>query len=373
MDLSAIAAFTGVAMLLTITPGADMALVTRAALAGGRREAFAVTLGIVCGLMVWATASALGVAAVLEASAGAFTALKVAGAAYLIGLGVYTLITAGAPSALEAREPGRVGVHRRARHKPAQPQDRRLLHDAAARSSSARRPGAGHVAGHGVRARGARRRVAERLRVGGDRDGRRPAPPAGAERRWTAVTGLVLVGLGERAPAGTPLAGLQGVRRGVAVAIRRSPARRSGRRRARAPGAARRPRPRRARPPGPAWCAGRRARCASCRSRGRTGSRSGRAGTRGARRGRRWCPPTRGPRGGCARRRPWRRARCRERGWPCRPGACARRWRGPCAGAEARLPHRGTTSRAVDRNEGTWNFRRSSSACISYRHRADEL
>ena len=109
MDLSAIAAFAGVAMLLTITPGADMALVTRAALAGGRREAFAVTLGIVSGLMVWATASALGVAAVLEASADAFTALKVAGAAYLIGLGIYTLATAGSRSRPDARVAGRAG------------------------------------------------------------------------------------------------------------------------------------------------------------------------------------------------------------------------------------------------------------------------
>jgi threonine/homoserine/homoserine lactone efflux protein len=109
MDLSAIAAFTGVAMLMTLTPGADMALVTRAALAGGRREAFAATLGIVSGLMVWAAASALGVAALLEASATAFTVLKVAGAAYLIGLGLYTLLTAGRTAGAEAREPGRVG------------------------------------------------------------------------------------------------------------------------------------------------------------------------------------------------------------------------------------------------------------------------
>jgi threonine/homoserine/homoserine lactone efflux protein len=109
MDLSAIAAFTGVAMLLTITPGADMALVTRASLAGGRRDAFAVTLGIVSGLMVWAAASALGVAALLAASATAFTVLKFAGAGYLFGLGLYSLLTAGRARQPEAPPRGRSG------------------------------------------------------------------------------------------------------------------------------------------------------------------------------------------------------------------------------------------------------------------------
>src|SRR5688500_9381196 len=80
--------FFGVAAVLVITPGADMALVTRNAIRGGRRAAFETTAGIMLGLSVWVTLSALGVAALLTASATAFTVLKVAGAIYLGFLGV---------------------------------------------------------------------------------------------------------------------------------------------------------------------------------------------------------------------------------------------------------------------------------------------
>lgn len=88
MDTATILAFAGIAALLTITPGPDMALVTENALAGGRRAALTTTFGIVTGIMAWAAASAVGVAALLAASAAAFTALKLAGAAYLVFLGL---------------------------------------------------------------------------------------------------------------------------------------------------------------------------------------------------------------------------------------------------------------------------------------------
>jgi threonine/homoserine/homoserine lactone efflux protein len=86
--------FIGIAALLTITPGADMAMVSRSVLIGGRREAFATTLGILAGCLVWAIVSAAGVAAVLAASRTAYDALRLVGAAYLVWLGVQSLLAA---------------------------------------------------------------------------------------------------------------------------------------------------------------------------------------------------------------------------------------------------------------------------------------
>ena len=86
--------FLGVIALLTITPGADMAMVSRSVFMGGRRDAFATTLGISAGCVIWAVASAAGIAAVLAASETAYDALRLVGAAYLVWLGVQSLVAA---------------------------------------------------------------------------------------------------------------------------------------------------------------------------------------------------------------------------------------------------------------------------------------
>jgi threonine/homoserine/homoserine lactone efflux protein len=83
--------FLVVSAVVVVTPGVDMALVTKNALLHGRRSAQATAMGINLGILVWTIAAALGLAALIAASAAAFTIVKLAGAAYLIYLGVQAL------------------------------------------------------------------------------------------------------------------------------------------------------------------------------------------------------------------------------------------------------------------------------------------
>jgi RhtB (resistance to homoserine/threonine) family protein len=89
-----IIAFTVVAAIVTVIPGADMALVARSVLTRGRRAGYITSVGICTGLWVHAVASALGLSAILMASAALFSAVKLAGALYLVVLGVLSLRTA---------------------------------------------------------------------------------------------------------------------------------------------------------------------------------------------------------------------------------------------------------------------------------------
>jgi threonine/homoserine/homoserine lactone efflux protein len=83
----ALIAFSIAAGLLTIAPGLDTALVLRTAAAEGPRSAALAGFGIVMGCLTWGAAVALGLGALLAASQLAFSALKWAGALYLVWLG----------------------------------------------------------------------------------------------------------------------------------------------------------------------------------------------------------------------------------------------------------------------------------------------
>jgi threonine/homoserine/homoserine lactone efflux protein len=107
--------FVAVAAVICVTPGPDMALVTRSALRGGRRAALLSAVGVESGLVLWTAASVVGIAALLETSAAAFTAVRLAGAAYLVLLGLRALLSLRRPEPVPSATPGhlrRPGVRR---------------------------------------------------------------------------------------------------------------------------------------------------------------------------------------------------------------------------------------------------------------------
>lgn len=100
--LEAMLLFALVAIPLTIMPGLDSALVLRTAVVSGRRQAYATALGINAGVLVWGVAAAVGATAVLAASATAYRALTLAGAAYLVWLGGQMLWSSFRPGRYDA-------------------------------------------------------------------------------------------------------------------------------------------------------------------------------------------------------------------------------------------------------------------------------
>tara|TARA_R110002124_G_scaffold45255_2_gene137205 strand:- start:13819 stop:14451 length:633 start_codon:yes stop_codon:yes gene_type:complete len=84
-------AYLAAITLLTMTPGVDTLLVMRNTGRGGLRDGCVTSVGISSGLFAHATLSALGISLLLVETVWAFSALKWAGACYLVWLGIGSL------------------------------------------------------------------------------------------------------------------------------------------------------------------------------------------------------------------------------------------------------------------------------------------
>jgi threonine/homoserine/homoserine lactone efflux protein len=92
-DAANLALFVVAALVLLLVPGPAVLYVVARSIHQGRRAGLASVLGIHIGTLVHIAAATAGLSALLVSSSIAFTAVKIAGAVYLVGLGVWTLIS----------------------------------------------------------------------------------------------------------------------------------------------------------------------------------------------------------------------------------------------------------------------------------------
>jgi threonine/homoserine/homoserine lactone efflux protein len=91
--LVAFVSFTLASVLIVLLPGPDSLVVVRGLVRGGRRAGVTTAAGVLCGLVVWVGATSLGLSALLQASRVGYDVLKVAGACYLVWIGVRSLLS----------------------------------------------------------------------------------------------------------------------------------------------------------------------------------------------------------------------------------------------------------------------------------------
>jgi threonine/homoserine/homoserine lactone efflux protein len=95
--LVAFISFTLASVLIALLPGPDSLVVVRGLVRGGRPGGARTAAGVLCGLVVWVAATALGLSALLQASEVGYEVLKVAGACYLVYIGVRSLLSVRRP------------------------------------------------------------------------------------------------------------------------------------------------------------------------------------------------------------------------------------------------------------------------------------
>jgi threonine/homoserine/homoserine lactone efflux protein len=110
--------FVAAGLMLNLTPGPDVLYIVSNALRGGARVGMVAALGITAGCFVHIFAAAVGISALMAASATAFTVLKWLGAAYLVYVGLRLLVVkADDAIKIEANEAASAGATQPKRYK----------------------------------------------------------------------------------------------------------------------------------------------------------------------------------------------------------------------------------------------------------------
>jgi threonine/homoserine/homoserine lactone efflux protein len=112
-DAGTLAVFAVASLALAVVPGPAVLYIVAQSVHGGRRAGVVSAFGILTGGMFHVLAAVIGLSAVLAASAEAFTAVKLAGAAYLVYLGVRTLMSRDDRIAGRDAEPDLASTYRR--------------------------------------------------------------------------------------------------------------------------------------------------------------------------------------------------------------------------------------------------------------------
>jgi threonine/homoserine/homoserine lactone efflux protein len=110
-DAGTLLVFSAAALALIVVPGPAVLYIVSQSIDRGRLAGFVSALGIAVGALVHVSAAAIGLSSILVSSATAFNVVKYAGAAYLIGMGLWTIFSRRDP------DPAAVQTERRLRRR----------------------------------------------------------------------------------------------------------------------------------------------------------------------------------------------------------------------------------------------------------------
>ncbi|HLY34857.1 MAG TPA: LysE family translocator [Jatrophihabitantaceae bacterium] len=108
--LVAVVTFALAAVLIVLLPGPDTLVMLRSIVRGGRSRGIATACGVLTGLAIWVSGAALGISALLRASHLGYDALRIAGAVYLVWLGVSSLLLRRSATSPASDRPPRRGL-----------------------------------------------------------------------------------------------------------------------------------------------------------------------------------------------------------------------------------------------------------------------